>query len=379
MTSAASIPIADLAVSGERLLTLSDGRTLAYAVGGDQTSRKLALTLHGVFGVGTIEPAASALYASLGWRCLSPTLPGWGKSSPFPPHTPVSAFAADVQELLAHLGGGTPSHLLVFGGSYGTIWAYAVAANTPPPGRAPISPPGVIRGLVVMGAFSNYRDEEGYAAACEGMTMFNWLGVGRPSQWCLTSWIHPLVGRIIQTRLTGGVPAAIDMLRSILTGPKAMTPAERAEMEAWATSLGTDFDSWERSMATNMVLSVRDTIVGFTAVPGVINGDWGFALEDVRVAGAVDAATPEKKATLHLSGGGDIPATLPPVVVAGATRDELSPIAMQRFVAGRLPGAQLIELGGNHISGITSMFAILTAVIRGIEGADAAATGGRGR
>ena len=70
---------------------------------------------------------------------------------------------------------------------------------------------------------------------------------------------------------------------------------------------------------------------------------------------------------MRLKGGDDIPPVLPPVVIAGALRDHLAPIAMQRYVASCIPGALLMELEGNHISAITSMLSMLKAMIAGIE------------
>eukprot|EP00727_Mastigamoeba_balamuthi_P005444 m51a1_g1519 hypothetical protein (361) ;mRNA; r:431467-432798 len=347
------------ATGPERTLTLSDGRLLAYAVGGDLTSARVVLTLHGVFGVGSVSAHVSRFFARMGWRCVAPTLPGWGRSSPFPRGLPVSAYAADVQELLAHEVG-APTHVLFFGGSYGSIWAYACAANSPPDPERRIQPAESVRGLLVLGGFSPFREHEGYT---EGMTWLNYVTVGRPGQYWPLSALHPLVGRVLQRRLATGVPAALELLRTILTGPKAMTGDERDEVRAWAERCGTTFDEWEAEMAANMHLSVRETLEGYRDTPRVINADWGFELEDISIPGAGE----ERRETLKLRGGTDIPAVLPPVVIAGALRDHLAPIAMQRYVASRIPGAQFVELQGNHISGITSLLPMLQAIITGIE------------
>ena len=65
-----------------------------------------------------------------------------------------------------------------------------------------------------------------------------------------------------------------------------MVPAERALIEeAWATPPeGTTFDAWEAAMvARNVVLSVRETAVGFTDTPAILNAAWGFDLADIVV------------------------------------------------------------------------------------------------
>jgi hypothetical protein len=277
---------------------------------------------------------------------------------------------ADVQELLRHTVG-SATHVLVFGGSYGSVWAYACAANSPPTGVPRIEPPGAIRGLLILGGFSPYADESGYAAALDGMSTLNWLTVGRPGRSVFLSWIHGFVGRLIRGRLqAGGVAAGLQTLRTILTSPSAMTPAEREDITAWAAGLGTTFEAWEASMARNMVLSVRDTLQGYEITPGIINGDWGFSLADVAIPGAGTAP----RAPLPVTGPRDVPATLPPVVIGGAVRDHLAPIAMQRWVAARVPGALMVELKGNHIAGITTVMPMTCAMIRGIEAQDALAS-----
>ncbi len=178
----ASTSAADLSVPGERTLTLPDGRTMAYSAGGAEASTRVFVALHGVFGVGCVEPHVSTVLANLGWRTFGPSLPGWGRSSPWPDGWPVAAYAADVGALLRHEMGapgtaGAPTHLLMFGGSYGSIWAYAVAANVPPTGATcgpGIEPREAVRGMLIMGGFSPYADEAGYAAALQGMSYMNW-------------------------------------------------------------------------------------------------------------------------------------------------------------------------------------------------------------
>jgi len=355
-----------LSVPGEKTLVLSDGRTLAYSCGGQETSTKVVITLHGVFGVGSCDRHLDHTFTELGWRCISPTLPGWGRSSPWPKDVPIAAFVADMQELLAHEVG-KPTHILVFGGSYGSVWAYVVAANKPPAGFKQIEPSGAIRGLCILGGFSPYADDDGYAAALQGMTTMNWLTVGRPGKSIFLGWILPLFGRFMRNKLvSGGHAAGLEIIRSILTGPDAMKPEERAEIEAWAVDCGTTFETWESDMARNTVLSVRDTFEGFRVTPHVINSDWGFSLDGIVIPGAGT----DKRPSLTLAGRNDLPETLPPVVIGGALRDHLAPIAMQQWVAAHIPGAQMLEMQGNHIAGVILVLPIFKAMIHGIEAAD---------
>ncbi|KAI9344360.1 Alpha/Beta hydrolase protein [Obelidium mucronatum] len=356
----------------EKFFTLSDGRTLAYTETGDFTSRKLFIGFHGVFGVGAVSPHHNQFYASRGWRCISPSVPGWGRSSPFPSNLPLCAFASDIAQLIRHLvppptqshalySGVT--HLVFFGGSYGSLWAYACAANMPPSHMQRIEPASAIRGLLVMGGFSPFRDHEGHT---EGMSWLNYLTVGRPGQYFPLSLIHPFVGGIIQSKIAGKMDGSLEILRQILTGPKAMNPEERAAMETWVATFGQTFEEWERFMARNMALSVLHTLDGYSAVPRIINSDWGFRMSEILVAGATVGNSSHQRDSISI-----VPSVLPPVVIAGALRDHLAPIAMQRWVASQIPGAQFIALEGNHISGIISMLSMVSGLLAGIAEADA--------
>jgi pimeloyl-ACP methyl ester carboxylesterase len=91
-----------LEVTGESVITLADGRALAFTQGGDLTSRRVFVALHGVFGVGQQSDSSGLLqlFASRGFRSVSPTLPGWGRSSPYPAGRPLCAYASDIRELL---------------------------------------------------------------------------------------------------------------------------------------------------------------------------------------------------------------------------------------------------------------------------------------
>jgi hypothetical protein len=118
-------------------------------------------------------------------------------------------------------------------------------------------------------------------------------------------------------------------------------------------------------MARNVVLSVRDTLEGYYITPRIINENWGFQLRDICVA--EPGPPPSPPATLALSSAADVPRSLPGVVVVGALRDHLAPIAMQRWVAAQVPGALMVEMAGNHIAGITALLPLVAAMIRGIE------------
>lgn len=360
-----------LAVPGEHLLSLRDGRRMAFSSGGDLASKKIFIGLHGVFGVGEMTPHMSASLCAMGWRGLAPTLPGWGRSDPFREGVLVCSYASDIQELLASEVGtaeAAPTHIIVMGGSYGSIFAHAVAANSPSLIHTRIEPASAIRGLLILGGFSPYNVDAGYAAACNGMSFFNWITVGRPGQYWPLSLLHPFLGSVMSSKLRAGEPAALEILRMILTGPNAMKEEERRDIAAWAERVGTNFSAWEAGMARNMVLSVRDSMEGYRACPRIINSDWGFRLGDLRLPGApLRSAAGDRRAVISVAGEADIPPMLPPVVIVGALRDHLAPIAMSRYVAAVIPGAQLIELQGNHIAAIMTLLPIVKAMVAGVE------------
>lgn len=338
-------------VPAEESVLLSDGRTLSYSQCGDFTSSKVIIFFHGVFGIGVAENAE--LYQRLGYRSICPTLPGWGTSSPWPKALPLSAFAADIAVLLRHAMGDVPLHTLVVGGgSYGTVWAYSVAANKPPEGF-PRLPEGVVKGLLILGGFSPFREHVGYT---EQMTWLNWLTVSRPSLYFPLRLLHPFAGRLIASKVKGNIEGSLQMLRQIITGPKAMTAQERKEVEDWAKSNGSDFEQWEWKMARNMSLSLLHTMEGYYLVPHLLNADWGFKLGDIRIG------DPAEHPTIQ-----NVPDKLPPVVIVGAQRDHLAPLPLQRYVARNIPGAQLLELPGNHISVITAVANLITALVTNIR------------
>lgn len=318
----------------ESIFSLSDGRDVEYVVGGDIASSDVFVSLHGVFGVGDIAPELSLFFAQHSWRVVAPTLPGWGRSSAFPQHLTLSAYASDMAQLLSHCAqtDGPVRRVVFFGGSYGSVWAMACAANCPPQPLQKITVP--ICGLVVFGGFSPFREDVQHA---QHMTWMNYLSVGPWYYWF--SPLHWLMGRVFRRQVADNVDGALSLLRQILTGPSAMTPTERAELTEWAEKRGSSFEKFESRMAANMSRSVSRTLEGFDNVPTILNSDWGFRLSDIRIS----------------SGEGSI-------VILGAKRDHLAPIHMQRYLAANITGAQLIELDGNHISAITATDRVFASV-----------------
>ena len=106
----------------EKYLELSDGRTLAYAEAGNSSSSTLVIYMHGMFTVGRASDSKVLMERDIHY--ISPTLPGWGTSSPR--RNKDKSFAlglvSDITALIDHLH---PHDLnlkiYVAGGSFGTV------------------------------------------------------------------------------------------------------------------------------------------------------------------------------------------------------------------------------------------------------------------
>ncbi|PAU83681.1 alpha/beta hydrolase [Halorubrum salipaludis] len=79
--------------------TLSDGRTLSYATGGDPDGHPVVVH-HGTPGSRLFGALLSAPATEAGVRLLVPDRPGYGRSSPPPSEWSREEWAADVTELL---------------------------------------------------------------------------------------------------------------------------------------------------------------------------------------------------------------------------------------------------------------------------------------
>lgn len=259
-------------------IVLNDGRVLFYSSGGIYSSSNVFIGLHGVFGIGETTTGMHEFLKEKGWKGLAPTLPGWGKSSPFPKELPLSAYVSDIAQLVKHAVGDKVKRIIVMGGSYGSIWSYSVAANNPPAGFDKL-PAGTLCGLLVLGGFSPFKEDQNYS---EGMTWLNWLTVGRPGLYRPLKYLHPLVGWLIQKKVAGNIDGARQLLRGILTGSSAMNASERRDIEEWCSRNNSTFEEWETSMARNMSRSVSETLEGYHSVPRLLNSDWGFKVEEIR-------------------------------------------------------------------------------------------------
>jgi pimeloyl-ACP methyl ester carboxylesterase len=105
-------------------VSLEDGRTVAYAEGGDPTGRPL-FSLHGTPGCRLSRHPDPRLWADLGLRVITLDRPGYGRSTPLPGRR-VAHAPGDVGAVADALG---LERFLVIGGSGGGPHALACAAG----------------------------------------------------------------------------------------------------------------------------------------------------------------------------------------------------------------------------------------------------------
>lgn len=100
----------------DSILVLKDGRKLAFQTCGvpseqETKDTQLVLAFHGALGTGDFK-VWSPLFESLGWRVVSPTIPGWGQSSAHEGRT-LADWPLDVVQLLSSLGAKNYRHFVV--------------------------------------------------------------------------------------------------------------------------------------------------------------------------------------------------------------------------------------------------------------------------
>jgi len=136
-----------------RLMTLADGRRLAYTERGDPAGVPI-IHQHGMPGSRLDHEAETDFYRSLGVRVITPDRPGYGLSEPHPQRRLLD-WPSDVAELADHLG---LERFGVTALSGGGIYALACAAEIPDrlievvttgcPG--PMQRPGALAGMRLM-------------------------------------------------------------------------------------------------------------------------------------------------------------------------------------------------------------------------------------
>ena len=251
----------------EQLLPLPDGRTLAYASTGTASSSRVVIFFHGVFGVGTATNPLSPIFIEKGVHFIAPTLPGWGNTSPVPPHIPFhEQLYQDVSALLSYLyPDDNELELYISGGSFGTVPAqilYAAPYERFPAGRH-------IRGMLLLAPFSPFRVHKEYAKC---LSWVNYVAVG-PLSRVLPFKLASRLGRLVMENKVDTREHAEAFLKDFVF--KNMKHAERELYENWKAAKGLKDGEELKQMADGVYRSVQKTWDGFMAVPSILHSSWG--------------------------------------------------------------------------------------------------------
>ncbi|KAG6855004.1 hypothetical protein C0991_005933 [Blastosporella zonata] len=310
----------------EQLLQLGGGRVIAFEQGGDISSSTVLLFFHGAFGVGDASDSSPVLLDK-GVRFLTPTLPGWGKSSPIPGTTPYHiGLAEDISALLQHLfPSSTELTLYIAGGSFGSVPAqmlYGASFDIFPQGRK-------VKGCLLLAPLSPFRHHKEYTKT---MGLANYIGVGPPSQWVPFRLVQRLAVGVIKRDMSTQTRAEVFM-RGQLFGK--MGAVERGAFERWRARKGRSEEEVVRKMARNVVRSVGTTWAGFMQLSDVAHSDWGFRPD------ALDA---------------DHAKTM---LIVVSRDDEMAPPAMGEWLAGAYANASLEVIEGGHTASMYELDEIL--------------------
>ncbi|KAG7097438.1 hypothetical protein E1B28_004783 [Marasmius oreades] len=312
----------DTSISSEKFLTLPDGRTLAYADSGNRTSPTIVFFFHGLFGIGRSDHTTETFRES-GFHIVTPTLPGFGLSSPRDKTIPYAvALSQTITALIDHLHPNEPNlRIYLGGGSYGTVHAqmlYGLPFDVFPYGKN-------IVGCMLLAPLSPFKYDTQYT---KGMIWSNWIGVGPPSQIVPFHLLQRLTAKAIGMKVNS-VDKAEDFLRKMLFD--TASEAEKASFLAWKEREGIADGQWERKMAENMVKSFATTWDGFLEASDVLHSDWGFE--------------PKHLDEEHIKR---------PLVVVASSSDPLGP-HMAIWISENYKNSTLKWLDGGHIAATYAM------------------------
>lgn len=301
--------------SEQHMLDLPDGRKLGYAINGPRDATTIVIFFSGLMSVGTAhEVPVPCKDLSVQW--IAPTLAGMGQTTSHDPSEPyVDMLIRDINGLLLHLYPTSAfTKLYLAGGSYGTVQAqmlYGASYDAFPSGRK-------IAGLMLLGGFSPYKHDTGYAKA---LGWQSWISVGPPSQ--LPFRILQRMFRSFMAGKMKTVDGAKVFLRQALFGK--MGDDEKRRFAAYMESKGSSADEFVQRMAEGAVACCANWD-GLMEVSDVVRSDWGFA----------PAELDEEHAK-------------PPVLVAAGDEDDTGG-ANNAWLAANYKNAVEKKLPGGHIA-----------------------------
>ena len=287
-TTSASLSTSASSPQTDHTISLPDGRFLGYAEYGVATGSPL-LFFHG-FPSSRLEASGlDRILRRRNLRVIAPDRPGFGLSS-FQADRRITDWPADVQKLTQHLG---LSKFAILGGSGGGPYALACASALP---REKLSAVGLM------------------AAAGP------WVSGIQDVPW--SSWLTSLAAVYTPSGLRVATDGIVWLSRRVVA-----TELIAKRIDAWLQSLEKEADEEDDlTIEERRERLLRIAFEGFAqGARGMVQeaqlltGDWGFRLEDVQF---------EKIQLWH------------------GTLDQQSPIRMARYIAERLPHAELREFDG---------------------------------
>ncbi|KAH8812895.1 Alpha/Beta hydrolase protein [Xylogone sp. PMI_703] len=319
-------------------LIVEYGCELAYDSVGDSKSLILIIFFHGVFGVGHAFDVRGILKEK-GVNFVTPTLPGWGRTSPVPAgSTFTQTLTTDTIALINHLYPDASVHpqlkIFVTGGSLGTVPAqilYGQPFHKFPFGRN-------IKGMMLMSPFSKpsfdpkYNSSPGFG---------NWLSIGAPSHYIPQRLLPRLIWLAFKPKFATP-ESAEQMIRQTLFD--RMGEEERSAFEEYKKQQGLKEGELERIFAVNSWRSVRYTGEGFLSSNSIMYEDWGFHPKK-----DIDAVKLGRRVLVYASKG-----------------DHLAPNEHAHWISENYQNAELTLMDGGHISGLTRMDEIWANVLRDV-------------
>jgi pimeloyl-ACP methyl ester carboxylesterase len=304
----------------EKFLPLRDGRTLAYEESGNLSSKTVVLYMHGFFTVGDASQTSHVLL-SKNVHFITPTLPGWGNTSPPPPSTPYrDCLTSDMTALLSYLYpdfNGRNIKLYLAGGSLGTAPAqilYGAPYDKFPFGRC-------VLGMLLLGAFSPFRYHKDYA---KHMTWTQYILPGPIGYYIPFNLLTHLMKFVLARRLATIEGAEASLRETVFD---IMDQEEQEEFAKWSEERGMVPDDTVRKMAENVMRSISKSWAGFILTPSLLHSDWGFRPDTL-----------------------DEEHSRPPILLTASKDDHMSPVAYAYYLAANYKNTRIKHVDGGHMS-----------------------------
>lgn len=296
-------PVESFPPLNDSFLVLKDRRKLAFQTCGVSAENEtkdtlLVLAFHGALGTGDFK-ISSPLFESLGWRVISPTIPGWGQSSPQEGRT-LADWPHDVAQLLGSLGIDPERKFVALGISYGCVHAIACAAYF-----------GVrLQGLALLGPHGPFDDPNFNPLA--GMNFPSAFGLGRVAN------SLPFLGRMAGDyvrKATSTPTKARDFVQKMVLSK--LSPIESEQLALAPAGVRGHLLS-----GVGMHYSLMESIVGYAEIPQVLRS---WKAEDLTKVAC-------------------------PTHIFVGNQDQITPLAGATYLRDKIAGSRLTILEGGHFS-----------------------------